>query len=126
MNASEKVYQMIRRAESIRQEQQAADLMASMVEWCFLDPSASNDLTKYPSNISLQLEKALRKQETRTSFKDGEGKNYIVDLTTYEEYPEDDPTDTVKVIRKSKLDGMCLYQLFTRNIWEIHFRIMIE
>ena len=111
MNATEKIHKVIRAAEKNRQEKQAAELMASMVEWCFLDTTAGNDLTKYPPDINMQLEKALRNQETRTSFKDAQGKKYIADLTTYEEYPEDDTSDTVKVIRKSKLDGMWFCQM---------------
>ena len=114
MNASEMIHKVIRDAEKNLQEKQAAELMASMVEWCFLDTTGSNDLNKYPPHLNMQLEKALRNQETRTSFLDDQGKRYFVDLTTYEEYPEDDPTDTVKVIRKSKLDGMCYCHFFVR------------
>ena len=117
MNASEMIHKVIRDAEKNRQEKQAAELMASMVEWCFLDTTAGNNLNKYPPHLNLQLEKALRNQETRTSFLDDQGKRYVVDLTTYEEYPEDDPLDTVKVIRKSKLDGMCHCQFFVRVDW---------
>lgn len=107
MNASEKVHQMIRKAEAIQQDKQAAEMMAAMVEWCFLDAgSIPSKLEKYPPNINLQLEKALRKQEPKTSFCDSKGVKYIVDFTTYEEYPESDPSDSVKVIRKSKLDGL--------------------
>lgn len=106
MNASEKVHQMIRKAEAIQQEKQAAEMMSAMVEWCFLDAgSIPSKLEKYPPNINLQLEKALRKQEPKTSFCDSQGVKYIVDFTTYEEYPESDPSDSVKVIRKSKIDG---------------------
>nr|XP_022324016.1 zinc-binding protein A33-like [Crassostrea virginica] len=106
INASEKVYKVIRDAEKNLQEKQAAELLASMVEWCFLDTTDSNNLTVYPPNISMQLEKAFVNQETKVSFLDDQGKKYIVDLTTYEEYPEDDTRDIVKVIRRSKLDGM--------------------
>lgn len=110
MNASDQVYKVIRHAEKNRQEEQAAELTVSMVEWCFLDNTCSNDLIKYPPDINLQLEKALRFQESRTSFLDAQGKRYIVDLTTYEEYPEDDISDIVKVIRRSKLNGMWFWQ----------------
>lgn len=106
MDASAKVHQMIRKAEAIQQEKQAAEMMAAMVEWCFLDTgSIPSKLEKYPPNINLQLEKALRKQEPKTSFCDAQGVKYILDFTTYEEYLESDPSDSVKVIRKSKIDG---------------------
>lgn len=107
MNASEKVYQIIRKAEAIQQEKQSVEMMADLVEWCFLDAcSVPTTLEKYPPNINLQLEKALRKQESKTTFCDDKGVKYIVDFTTYEEYPESDRSDIVKVIRKSKFDGL--------------------
>lgn len=107
LNASEKVHQMIRKAEAIQQEKQSVEMMADLVEWCFLDAcSVPSKLEKYPPHINLQLEKALRKQESKTTFCDAQGVKYIVDFTTYEEYPESDRSDIVKVIRKSKFDGL--------------------
>lgn len=106
MSASDKINNMIRKADAIQQEKQSAEMIASMVEWCFLDTgSVPPKLEKYPSHINLKLEKALRNQESSTSFKDSDGNEYIVDLTTYEEYPEGDRKDVVKVIRRSKIDG---------------------
>lgn len=106
MNASDKVHEVIRRADAVQQEKQAAEIMADMVEWCFIEiTSKGQQLEKYPPDINMQLEKALRNQESDISFRDRDGKRYIVDLTTYEEYPEDDKTDVVKVIRKNKIDS---------------------
>lgn len=111
MDASEKVNNIIRKAEAIPQEMQAAKMMADMVEWCFLDTSTvPSRLEKYPANINLQLEKALRKQESETSFCDVQGMKYIVDLTSYEEYPEGDRTDVVKILRKSNISGGLIYE----------------
>lgn len=111
MNASEKVCYMIRKAEAIQQEKQAAEMMADMVIWCFLDTdSVPPKLEKYPANINLQLEKALRKQESKTSFCDAQGNIYIVDLTSYEENPEGDRTDVVKILRKSNISGEFIYE----------------
>ncbi|XP_061194487.1 protein mono-ADP-ribosyltransferase PARP14-like [Saccostrea echinata] len=106
MEASEKVHKLLRQADAVRQEKQAAEMMASMVEWCFIEiTSAGQKLEPYPPEINMQLEKALRKQESEISFKDAQGVKYIVDLAAYEEYPESDPTDIVKVIRKNKISG---------------------
>lgn len=120
MDASEKVHNIIRKAEAIQQDKQAAEMMADMVEWCFLDTSTvPSKLEKYPANINLQLEKALRKQESKTSFCDAQGNRYIVDLTSYEEYPEGDDTDIVKVIRKSKIDGKFIqyFHVYSYSTW---------
>lgn len=58
MNASEKVHQMIRKAEAIQQEKQAAEMMSAMVEWCFLDAgSIPSKLEKIPT----QYKSATRK-----------------------------------------------------------------
>ncbi|XP_062611964.1 protein mono-ADP-ribosyltransferase PARP14-like [Saccostrea cucullata] len=106
MEASEKVHRLLRQADAVRQEKQAAEMMASMVEWCFIEiTNTGQKLEPYPADINMQLEKALRKQEAKASFKDAQGNKYIVDLAAYEEYPESDPTDIVKVIRKNKISG---------------------
>ncbi|CAG2200839.1 PARP10_14_15 [Mytilus edulis] len=60
-------------------------------------------LFEYPSDVNLILESALKEQKTEASFSDTNGNKYIVDLNAYEEYPADDPTDKVQVLRKSKL-----------------------
>lgn len=109
MNASEKVHYIIRKAETEKQKQhekQAAEMVANTVEWCFLNAgSVPPQLEKYPAHINLQLEKALRNMASKTSFCDAQGNIYIVDLTSYEEYPEGDEKDAVKVLRKSKASG---------------------
>jgi hypothetical protein len=106
MDAADKVHAVIRRADAARQEKQAAEIMADMVEWCFLEITPKGQqLENYPPDINMKLEKALRNQESEISFFDSQGKRYIVDLTNYEEYPEDDKTDVVKVIRKNKIDS---------------------
>lgn len=105
-NAIDKVHVIIRNAVAEQEEQKAEKMMASMVEWCFLDANTvPSILEKYPANINLQLEKALRKHESKTSFCDAQGNTYIVDLTSYEEYSESDETNVVKVLRKCKIEG---------------------
>lgn len=107
MNASEKIHHVIRKAEFLQQEKQAAEMLADIVEWSFLNRgNIHSKLEKYPPNINLQLEKAYRKQKSKASFCDPQGFKFIVDLATYEEYPESDPSDSVKVFRKSKIDGL--------------------
>jgi hypothetical protein len=39
------------------------------------------------------------------SFYSQDGSKYVIDLNSYEEYPEDDPKDSVQVLRKSKIKG---------------------
>lgn len=120
MSASDKINNMIRKADAIQQEKQAAEMIANMVEWCFLDTSSvPPKLEKYPSHINLQLEKALRNQDASTAFKDSDGNEYIVDLTAYEEYPKGDRKDVVKVIRKSKIDGLYMIIVIKNKLFYI-------
>ena len=112
MKAGDTVHRMIRQADVKRQEESEAELLANMVEWCFIDITQDGQtLEKYPPNINRLLEKALRNQQADAKFNDNQGVEYVVDFGTYEEYPKTDPTDRVKVIRKSKVDGRYLQRL---------------
>ena len=112
MKAGDAVHRMIRQADVKRQEEAEAELLANMVEWCFIDITQDGQtLEKYPPNINRLLEKALRNQQSEATFNDNTGVEYVVDFGTYEEYPKSDQTDRVKVIRKSKVDGRYLQRL---------------
>ena len=50
----------------------------------------------------------MKDQKKNVSFNDADGFEYIIDLDDYVEFPADDPTDKVKVLRKSKLVGLYL------------------
>ncbi|KAK3094887.1 hypothetical protein FSP39_007507 [Pinctada imbricata] len=115
MSATDKIHIMIRKADNKRQEEAEAQLLADMVEWCFIDVTSDGQtLEKYPPSINRLLERALRKQESAATFTDNQGVEYVVDFQNYEEYPKNDPTDTVTVIRRSKVDGTELPSNWTR------------
>ncbi|XP_071137980.1 protein mono-ADP-ribosyltransferase PARP14-like isoform X2 [Mytilus edulis] len=102
--AFDEVHHIIRDAERAKQTMQKAKLVTDMVQWYYMEEDkGKKKLVEYPSDVNLILESALKEQKTEASFSDTTGNKYIVDLNAYEEYPADDPTDKVQVLRKSKL-----------------------
>ncbi|CAC5424295.1 Protein mono-ADP-ribosyltransferase PARP15 [Mytilus coruscus] len=102
--AMDKVNDIIRKAEQGKQNIQKATLVKDIAQWYFMDDdNGKTELKEYPDDVTVILETALMKQQPQASFFDSDGNKYIVDFDSYEEYPAADPTDTVKVLRKSKL-----------------------
>lgn len=55
----------------------------------------------------MHLENAHRGTSKRSDVDfEASGVKYIIDLNTMKEYPVNDPTDTVEVIRREKLKGI--------------------
>jgi hypothetical protein len=93
-----------------KQKHQHAQLVKDMVQWYFISvEDTGQTLEEYPAEVNLTLEQALKNNEPQAFFLDNNGNKYIVDFTTYEEYPEDDHSDTVAVLRKSKMTGETIY-----------------
>lgn len=99
---------IIRSAELARQTKLKAKIVTDMVQWYYMEEDKAKNkktLKEYPSEINLILETALKDQKPIASFYSQDGTKYIIDLNSYEEYPADDPKDSVQVLRKSKLVG---------------------
>ncbi|VDI21837.1 poly [ADP-ribose] polymerase 10/14/15 [Mytilus galloprovincialis] len=102
--AMDKVNDIVRKAEQGKQNIQKATLVKDIAQWYFMDDNnGKTELKEYPDDVTVILETALMKQEPQAFFLDNAGNKYIVDFDSYEEYPASDRTDTVKVLRKSKL-----------------------
>ena len=100
------VHQIILDFVKQKQKQQYAQLVKDMVQWYFISvDDTGQTLVEYPPEVNLILEQALKNNEPQAFFLDNGGKSYTVDFTTYEEFPEDHPKDTVAVLRKSKMTG---------------------
>lgn len=67
-------------------------------QWGFLSGS---EVELYPENINFKLEEAYQRKETILKF-EVNGRSMVVDLNSLTEYFEDDPGDTVRVVRKDK------------------------
>ncbi|VDH94340.1 Hypothetical predicted protein, partial [Mytilus galloprovincialis] len=104
--AMDKVHKISRDLDRQKQKQNHAKLVADMVQWYVISvEDTGQKLEGYPAEVNLLLEQAFLNNEPQAFFLDNSGNKYIVDLTNYEEYPEDDPSDTVAVLRKSKMTG---------------------
>ncbi|XP_076101153.1 protein mono-ADP-ribosyltransferase PARP14-like [Mytilus galloprovincialis] len=104
--AMDEVHKILRDIERQKQKQQHAKLVKDMVQWYFISvEDTGQKLEEYPPEVNLLLEQALKNNEPQAFFLDNSGNKYIVDFTNYEEYLEDDPSDTVAVLRKSKMTG---------------------
>ena len=109
-DALDEVHKIIKDVDRQKQKQQHARLVADMVQWYFISvEDTGQKLEEYPPEVNLILEQALKNNDQQAFFLDNSGNKYIVDFTTYEEFPEDDPSDTVAVLRKSKLTGILLW-----------------
>ncbi|XP_033757735.1 protein mono-ADP-ribosyltransferase PARP14-like isoform X1 [Pecten maximus] len=103
-DASDDVNKMIRDCERKKMQKQEAELIGDMVQWHFIDVTGSGEkFEEYPPEINLLLEKGFRDQKDKIKFPDNGGHIYVVDLNALEEFPENDRTDRVKVVRKTKL-----------------------
>ncbi|XP_052088539.1 protein mono-ADP-ribosyltransferase PARP14-like isoform X3 [Mytilus californianus] len=103
-DAIEQANDIIKTAEQAKQTRQKAKLVTDMVQWHYMEEDkGEKKLVEYPPEVNLILETALKDQKKDASFYDQNGNKYVVDFNSYEEYPADDPTDKVQVLRKSKL-----------------------
>ncbi|CAC5406006.1 unnamed protein product [Mytilus coruscus] len=80
--------------------------MNDQVQWFFkeIDQTGKQFLQEYPDLINMHLENAHRGISGRSDVDfEASGVKYVIDLNTMKEYPVNDPTDTVEVIRREKL-----------------------
>ncbi|XP_060083927.1 protein mono-ADP-ribosyltransferase PARP14-like [Ylistrum balloti] len=103
-DASDELNKLIRDCEKRKMKEQEAALIGDMVQWHFmLVTGVGEKLEEYPPDINALLEKAFKGQKDQVKFADNARNMYVVDFRTLEEFPENDPVDRVKVIRKCKM-----------------------
>ena len=114
------VHKIILDVDRQKQKHQHAQLVKDMVQWYFISvEDTGQTLEEYPPEVNLTLEQALKNNDPQAFFLDNNGNKYIVDFTTYEEFPENDPMDIVAVLRKSKMTGETIYSIIL--VWsKIH------
>ena len=83
-----------------------ADILYNQIRWHFEEITATEiKLIEYGKNPNLKIETAYKGNKDSVELKDTEGKIYVVDFKDLVEYPKDDKTDKVLVIRKDILKG---------------------
>ena len=88
-------------------------MLKNVVQWYFIEiTDVGRNLEAYGPHVNFLIEKAYKDQKPNCQFKDKEGTTYIVDFSNMEEYPEDDSTDTVQVVRRDLMKGnICTLKL---------------
>ncbi|XP_071091170.1 protein mono-ADP-ribosyltransferase PARP14-like isoform X2 [Haliotis cracherodii] len=102
-DATGQVYQMIRELERKRKEEEYADDLQRVVQWSFVELTEEGEdkVVDYDKKVNVMLERAYTKQQ-KTKL---EYEGYTFDFTKWEEYPTEDVTDTVTMIRRDKVSG---------------------
>ncbi|XP_052099784.1 protein mono-ADP-ribosyltransferase PARP14-like [Mytilus californianus] len=107
IDALNKIHRWLSKFRHRRHCEVEAKIMNDQVQWFFkeIDQSGKQLLREYPRLINMHLENAHRGISGRSDvdFQEASGIKYIIDLNTMKEYPVNDPTDTVEVIRREKL-----------------------
>ncbi|KAK7497094.1 hypothetical protein BaRGS_00011624 [Batillaria attramentaria] len=88
-----------------QQEEKAARTIAQIVQWYFLkgDTAAASQRKEYGLRENRVIEEAFQRRDKCVKFADANGVNCVIDFDAMKQYPEDDPTDVVSVIRRVKI-----------------------
>ncbi|XP_064602045.1 protein mono-ADP-ribosyltransferase PARP14-like [Liolophura sinensis] len=86
-------------------ETKTSEVVAGIVQWYYMEcnptsTSVAIPLTKYDNQLNMVLEKAFLQKEKMKVLTADDGCQYCYDFEAMEEYPDDDPSDRVKMIRK--------------------------
>lgn len=115
----QEIMEMIRQVEHERQEKQTASMLANMIRWCYLEvTNTGTEQREYQEKENHIIEKAYQEKKPVAKIKDASGNVYIIDFNSMKEYPEDDATDTVSVMRKDKIKDFAGGQV--PESWEPH------
>ncbi|KAL8567911.1 hypothetical protein ACOMHN_059033 [Nucella lapillus] len=98
---------MIREVEHKRQQKEAAEMLANMISWCYLEVTQTGtEQREYQPTENHIIETAYQRKKTYAEIKDAAGNVYIIDFNSMAEYSKDDPKDTVTVMRKDKIKDL--------------------
>ncbi|KAL3863200.1 hypothetical protein ACJMK2_004966 [Sinanodonta woodiana] len=96
------VLNLIRSIEKMENKEIKAAMFSQLVQWYYIEITADGqDLVEYSKDINAAIEEAYQRKEkilklyTKIPI--------IIDFEALEEYPETDPDDKVKVLRKDKI-----------------------
>nr|KAG5699798.1 hypothetical protein BaRGS_013518 [Batillaria attramentaria] len=101
--AQHDILDILRAAEIQRHKEATASMIASMVQWSFLEVTATGTQPfEYARRENHMIEAAYQKKEKTAEITDADGNVYIIDFNTMQEHPKNNPTDAVAVIRRDK------------------------
>ncbi|KAK3598396.1 hypothetical protein CHS0354_019799 [Potamilus streckersoni] len=115
MKVSDGIHKLIREAEKKEQEKKSAEMLKKLVQWYFIEiTTESSELREYPPNINLLIENSYKDQTDKkafVTFSTNDGVQYKIDFVKMEEFPVNNPKDTVTVIRKDLISEKGVFEL---------------
>ncbi|XP_053407776.1 protein mono-ADP-ribosyltransferase PARP14-like isoform X2 [Mercenaria mercenaria] len=100
MSASDKIHRIMRDAVSLEQAKHCAALMSNLVQWSYIETGETGQsLIPYDKDLNYKIETAYISKAPNVKFSSNKTK-YVVDFNKMEEYPADDMTDVVTVLRR--------------------------
>ncbi|XP_060577876.1 uncharacterized protein LOC132734976 isoform X2 [Ruditapes philippinarum] len=98
--AADNIHRILRHAVTVEQEKKTAKLMINLVQWSYMEnEDIGQTLKRYDKELNYKIESAYLSKADCVKFR-ADKVNYVLDFAKMEEYPEDDQTDTIIVIRR--------------------------
>ncbi|XP_060593079.1 protein mono-ADP-ribosyltransferase PARP14-like isoform X3 [Ruditapes philippinarum] len=98
--AADNIHRILRHAVTVEQERKTAELMINLVQWSYIEnEDIGQTLKPYDKELNYKIESAYLSKAGCVKFR-ADKVNYVLDFAKMEEYPEDDQTDTIIVIRR--------------------------
>ncbi|XP_060564934.1 protein mono-ADP-ribosyltransferase PARP14-like [Ruditapes philippinarum] len=98
MNASDKISTLLRDAERM-------EFLKNIAQWFYIEVSQTGEqVLPYGKDINMIIENAYKRQRSTVEYSVGDS-DFILDFASMEEYPENNISDKVKVIRRDLVKG---------------------
>lgn len=107
LDAQTLFYKQLQKFECRRQQEEEAETLYQLIQWHFQEVTNEGiALTPYDKMTNLKIENAYKqKQSSIELFDNVEGKVYVVNFSSLEEYDKHNKEDSTVVVRKDILKG---------------------
>ncbi|XP_052770988.1 protein mono-ADP-ribosyltransferase PARP14-like [Mya arenaria] len=100
VKVTDDIYNCLRDAVRIEQDQNAAMILKDVVQWYWIEQTEmEDDLKPYKSMLNYQIEQAFKAQKDKFTYID-QGDTVVVDFKDYTEYYESKPSEKDTILRK--------------------------
>ncbi|XP_053407795.1 protein mono-ADP-ribosyltransferase PARP14-like [Mercenaria mercenaria] len=100
MSASDKIHRIMRDAVALEQAKNSAALMSNLVQWSYIEIGETGQtLQPYDKDLNYKIETAYISKAPNVKFSADKIK-YVLDFDKMEEYPADNESDVVTVLRR--------------------------
>ncbi|XP_076460377.1 protein mono-ADP-ribosyltransferase PARP14-like [Babylonia areolata] len=117
--AMQDISNILRLVERGRQELQSASMLANMVQWSYLEVTTKGvKAVEYEQKENHIIEIAYQNRKKNAEITDIDKNVFVIDFDSMMEYPKDNPSDTVGVLRQDKIKELASGSLPPH--WESH------